>query len=198
MAEDSSPLLEDADEDFEDAYQSDAAVNNFGDKNPLESLDLDWLLSERLGQFGRYQKFIYTLVSLPAVLTAMLTLSSVFTTIVPPHRCYVPVCDSPIIPHYKDAETLGFQNYTIPLQSDSTMDSCHRYKEVSNSSCSAKSFDPSSQVPCDRYLFDRSGDMKNTVAMKYNLVCDRKGQEACFHDNPNSNPGWRICHAVCS
>ena len=62
-------------------------------EDPLASIDLDKLLVERLGEFGRYQKLIYFLVCLPAALTAGLTLSSVFTEFSPPHRCQVAGCD---------------------------------------------------------------------------------------------------------
>jgi hypothetical protein len=42
----------------------------------------------------------------------------------------IPVCDSPIIPAYEDAFTLGFANFTLPpLQGEHQQwDSCHRYK----------------------------------------------------------------------
>ena len=49
----------------------------------LANLDLDKLLVERLGEFGRYQKLIYFLICLPAALTAGVTLSSVFTEFTP-------------------------------------------------------------------------------------------------------------------
>ena len=57
--------------------------------HPLENLDLDKLMSEKLGDFGLYQKWIYFLVCLPAALTAGITLSSVFTADIPLHRCQV-------------------------------------------------------------------------------------------------------------
>ena len=57
--------------------------------HPLEHLDLDKLLAERLGDFGLYQKIVYLLVCLPTALTAMVTMASVFTTHIPHHRCWV-------------------------------------------------------------------------------------------------------------
>ena len=58
-------------------------------RHPLENLDLDRLLSERLGEWGVYQKVVYLLVCLPAALTAGITLASVFTADIPSHRCWV-------------------------------------------------------------------------------------------------------------
>ena len=62
-------------------------------EDPLASIELDKLLVERLGEFGRYQKLVYFMVCLPAALTAGLTLSSVFTEFSPDHRCAVVGCD---------------------------------------------------------------------------------------------------------
>ena len=58
-------------------------------QHPLENLDLDKLMSEKLGDFGQYQKWVYFLVCLPAALTAGITLASVFTADIPLHRCQV-------------------------------------------------------------------------------------------------------------
>ena len=58
-------------------------------EHPLAKLDVDKVLVEKLGEFGRYQKFVYILVCLPAALTAGITLGSVFTEYVPDHRCFI-------------------------------------------------------------------------------------------------------------
>ena len=72
-------------------------------EEPLASLDVDKLLVERLGEFGRYQKLVYFMVCLPAALTAGLTLSSVFTEFSPDHRCAVVGCDDvQVDPSYLD------------------------------------------------------------------------------------------------
>ena len=42
-----------------------------------------------MGDVFRYQKWIYFLVCLPAALTAAVTMASVFTLHIPPHRCQV-------------------------------------------------------------------------------------------------------------
>ena len=63
------------------------------DDHPLTNLDVDKLLVNKIGEFGRYQKFVYLLVCLPAALTAGITLGSVFTEYVPEHRCFVDGCD---------------------------------------------------------------------------------------------------------
>jgi len=136
--------------------------------HPLENLDLDKLMSEKLGDFGFYQKWIYFLVCLPAALTAGITLSSVFTADIPLHRCQVPVCDSPVIPNYEDAYYFGFANFTIPT-SDGVWDSCLRFNNVDNKSCSSTSFTNLTEK-CEMHLFSTL-EMKNTVATEFDLVC---------------------------
>jgi len=139
-------------------------------EHPLEKVDLDQLLERRLGEFGRYQKVIYFLVCLPAALTASITLAAVFNNYSPAHRCQIPVCDSPVIPHYRDAFNLGFANFSIPLTKDnSTWDSCHRFQEISKKRCEASSF--GSQVTeCDNVLFKKD-TMERTVVTDFSLVC---------------------------
>ena len=95
--EETQPLVSNDSEMAEDSAESSTIPRTEGEtsliEDPLASIDLDKLLVERLGEFGRYQKLIYFLVCLPAALTAGLTLSSVFTEFSPPHRCQVAGCD---------------------------------------------------------------------------------------------------------
>eukprot|EP00092_Neocalanus_flemingeri_P015702 GFUD01016996.1.p1 GENE.GFUD01016996.1~~GFUD01016996.1.p1 ORF type:complete len:560 (-),score=145.92 GFUD01016996.1:221-1900(-) len=137
-------------------------------QHPLENLDLDKLMSEKLGDFGRFQKWIYFLVCLPAALTAGITLASVFTADIPVHRCQVPACDSPVIPHYEDAFLFGFANFTIPT-SGGDWDSCLRFTNIENTSCTSKTFNNLTEK-CENRLYS-TVDMKNTVATEFDLVC---------------------------
>ena len=119
QSEETDPLVGDVIEDTEDLQTTeDEDLHTTDDtplvESPLLNLDLDKLLEERLGEFGRYQKLIYLLICLPAALTAGVTLSSVFTQFSPPHRCFVPGCDDLQDPRYDDAFYLSFYNFTIP------------------------------------------------------------------------------------
>jgi len=141
-------------------------------EHPLENLDLDKLMVEKLGDFGRYQKMIYFLVCLPAALTAGITLASVFTADVPQHRCEVPGCDSPLIPNYEDAYYFSFANYTIPT-SGGVWNPCLRFQNVANGSCQSGNDFSNRTQKCEHHLFSKK-DMKTTLATEFNLVC---GQE---------------------
>jgi len=136
--------------------------------HPLENLDLDRLLSEKLGDFGRYQKIVYFLVCLPAALTAGITMASVFTADIPQHRCLVPGCDSPVIPNYDDAGLFGFANFSSPT-SGGLPDSCSVFQSLNNSTCESSDFSQIIQK-CEKHVFSKKA-MRKTLATEFDLVC---------------------------
>ena len=141
-------------------------------ESPLVNLDLDKLLTERLGEFGRYQKIIYFLICLPAALTAGVTLSSVFTEFSPPHRCYIPGCDDLQSPRYDDAYFFSFYNFTVPV--NKSLAQCEMLTRLDNTSksCHPVDFSPEPER-CEQRLFSDSV-MKSSVATEFDLVCDRQ------------------------
>lgn len=136
--------------------------------HPLENLDLDRLLSEKLGDFGRYQKIVYFLVCLPAALTAGITMASVFTADIPQHRCLVPGCDSPVIPNYDDADLFGFANFSSPT-SGGLPGSCLVFQRLNNSTCESSDFSHIIQK-CEKHVFSKKA-MRKTLATEFDLVC---------------------------
>ena len=62
-------------------------------------INFDRLLSD-LGEFGRFQKILYTCLCIPCIFPAIFTLSSVFTAAKPQVRCQIPICDRQIDPDY--------------------------------------------------------------------------------------------------
>ena len=57
-------------------------------------MEFDDLLTNHLGEFGRYQKIIFILISLTAVASAFTTLGIIFVAAVPEHRCDIPRLDA--------------------------------------------------------------------------------------------------------
>jgi len=161
-------LREDSDSDDQHSSDQTSLI-----EEPLANLDLDKLLVERLGEFGRYQKLIYFLICLPAALTAGVTLSSVFTEFSPPHRCYVPGCDDPQDPRYDDAFYLSFYNFTVP----SNRSGCEMYDRRDNTttSCHPSDFSAVETEQCERRVFSDSV-MRNSLATEYDLVCAQQWQ----------------------
>ena len=73
-------------------------------------MEFDDLLINHLGEFGRYQKIIFCLVSLTSIYFAVTNLGIIFIAGVPDHRCSVP-----------ELERLGLvedriKNLSIPLE----------------------------------------------------------------------------------
>ena len=173
MTEDTEPLVgftgssEIRDHDTNNQHTEEEASQ---EDSPLVNLDLDKLLTERLGEFGRYQKVIYFLICLPAALTAGVTLSSVFTEFSPPHRCYIPGCDDLQSPRYDDAYYFSFYNFTVPV--NKSLAQCEMLTRLDNTSKSCYPVDFSSEPErCERRLFSDSV-MKRSVATEFDLVCD--------------------------
>ena len=53
---------------------------------PEAKVTFDWLISNRLGEFGKYQKLVYVLLGLPGIMCAMHALAWVFVGANVPYR----------------------------------------------------------------------------------------------------------------
>lgn len=90
---------------------------------------------ERVGEFGRFQKFIFSLLCIPPIFSGMHTLSYVFTSAVPSHRCYVHGCDTSRTTYLEP-----WTQFSIPALSsghgsvEAVVDPCRMFSKVSNSS----------------------------------------------------------------
>ena len=73
-------------------------------------MEFDELLTKHLGEFGRYQKIIFFLVSLTAIGTAFTNLGIIFVAGVPSHWCSV----SELEEHDLTEEQM--KNLSIPLE----------------------------------------------------------------------------------
>ena len=170
------PLVNDfSDEDVTDNEED---VNNDSEEDekdeyitehPLANLDVDKLLVERLGEFGRYQQLTYLLVCLPAALTAGITLGAVFTEYEPRHRCFVPGCDDADLARYDDAFYFGFHNFTAAAGDAG----CGMFRRVNNgTTCTAADFAPAEVEACDQFLFEDT-IVKSSLVSEYGLVCSK-------------------------
>lgn len=140
--------------------------------HPVKNLDLDKLLSGHIGEFGRYQKFIYLLVCLPAIFTAIFSLASVFTIATPLHRCRVPACDnSPAVIHYDDAFDEGYAAFTIP-QENGIWNGCEMFlaKDDDGSGiCLSQEF-TNVTMKCEDHVYSEH-DYADTMVKEFNLIC---------------------------
>jgi OCT family organic cation transporter-like MFS transporter 4/5 len=119
-----------------------------------------------LGEFGRYQKRIYILLCLPAILCALHKLAGVFLQANVKHRCQLPFeFDNAtyIIPEL---------NMTIPWDSNlNSWSSCARLDANFTSEYFDAGIPANQSVKCDRWVYDKSV-YKSSAVTEYNLVCD--------------------------
>ncbi|KAL3283639.1 hypothetical protein HHI36_006778 [Cryptolaemus montrouzieri] len=120
-------------------------------------MDFDDMLEE-LGELGKYQITVYSLVCLPVLFGAANSLSYVFTAGVTDYRCYVPECEEPQSTSY-DTPWL---KWAIPP--DTTGDisgykpsECHRYVPINTSetshTCTNTTFNHNETEKCSEWIF---------------------------------------------
>ncbi|OWF45915.1 Organic cation transporter protein [Mizuhopecten yessoensis] len=135
-------------------------------------MDFDKILTH-LGDFGRYQKFLYFLVCLPAVFTGIFAVISAIILATPDHRCKIPGYENDTYSIQSDRHREVISNYIPPPAANSHLyDQCHTY----SFNHSSVMFDTlgrpinGSTVKCDEWVYSYSV-FKQTFTSKFNLVC---------------------------
>ncbi|XP_045769738.1 organic cation transporter protein-like [Maniola jurtina] len=133
-----------------------------------KKLDLDDVLTEELGQLGKYQIMTILMVSFPVIFASMATNEYIFSTARIPTRCLIPQCDGDN-PEYAPEWVLN----AIPGSSMDSFDNCARYRNSSAASggagqCAKEWFDSTQTEPCDEYVY------QNTLTIVYDfaLACE--------------------------
>jgi len=151
--------------------------------NDQVKLDFDKVLGQ-VGEFGKYQKFFFLLLCLPALFCASTTMLSTFTVAVPKSRCEVPVCDNSSVPVYQDAFGHdGFANFTIPqtvskvgkLEYSRCLVHPLKSSAAESDRCVKASFDQSVNANCSSYVYDQTF-YTDSIVTEWNLVCDKAKQ----------------------
>ncbi|XP_060072925.1 organic cation transporter protein-like [Ylistrum balloti] len=136
-------------------------------------MDFDAIL-EKLGDFGRYQKWLYSLICISSAFVGLFAVISAILLGTPEHRCKIPGYDNDTY-HIQNDDHLTLINKFIPPSSDETYlyDQCHLF--VYN--VTSVTFDNSShpinatKIQCTEWVY--SDDVfKETFTSKHNLVCD--------------------------
>ncbi|KAF5279391.1 hypothetical protein FQA39_LY05501 [Lamprigera yunnana] len=109
-----------------------------------------------LGNFGRYQRRIYVLLCLPAILCAFHKLSNMFLQAKPNYRCQL---------------LTELPNSTYAL-SNSTLNESYPYDFAMGKYSSCSMFVNGTKVECDAYIFDQS-KYESSVVSEWNIVCNR-------------------------
>ncbi|XP_063826938.1 organic cation transporter protein-like [Ostrinia nubilalis] len=127
-----------------------------------KAIELDDVLVNELGQFGKFQLFNLLLVSIPMIMSAFMS-EYIFSAAAIPHRCQIPECGESHKDHYFNPAWTG---EAIPAGS-----SCERFAprgpNGSLASCPAALFYQDQQIPCDGFVYGRD----NSVVYDFDLGC---------------------------
>lgn len=137
-----------------------------------ESITLDSILIQ-LGDFGKYQSFIFALVCVAVVFHSAVHIAFVFSAKALDYRCEVPNCDIVSdggIPSEYHPEWLA---NAVPYKNNKPAN-CDRYKPFHNDStpglyCGAKDFDHSNVVRCDRFVYESE---EVTIVKDFGMQCE--------------------------
>ncbi|XP_055705285.1 organic cation transporter protein-like [Phlebotomus papatasi] len=133
-----------------------------------KTFDLD-LLIQQIGPFGKFQLINYLLICIPIALTAMYTLTFVFTAGDLEYRCRIPGCDS-------DNTNLQapFRDFTIPKDGDK-FSMCQKFHHVPNATiedqCQADLFDRTRLEDCSEFVYQ---DDETTILSEWDLGCSEE------------------------
>lgn len=109
-----------------------------------------------LGNFGRYQRRIYLLLCLPAVLCAFHKLSNMFLQAKVNHRCQL-------------SSELPNASYELPI---SILNESYQFDAVQKKYSSCSLLENGREAPCDSYIYDYS-KYESSIVIEWNIVCNR-------------------------
>ncbi|XP_047990560.1 organic cation transporter protein-like [Leguminivora glycinivorella] len=129
------------------------------------SMNLDRILVEEVGQWGRFQLKAVVLCALVAIMGGLQCYVYLFTVVKVKTRCLIPECEAgdpvfspPWLPH------------AVP-PSGNSFDSCHRFPARTGNtsdSCPADWFITNESVRCEEYVYEH----KNSAYYEFGLACD--------------------------
>ncbi|XP_032194699.1 solute carrier family 22 member 16 isoform X2 [Mustela erminea] len=141
---------------------------------------------DRVGHFGRFQKFLYFICAFQNISCGIHYLASVFLTVSPYHTCRPPGNVSQVlfgnisIWRLEDIWILFFTGHKdqiiVQLQNGEVWEltSCHRFRRDDSSALNSDYNGQKSSFPClDGYIYDKS-KWDSTVVTQWDLVCNRE------------------------
>ncbi|KAI5633320.1 major facilitator superfamily domain-containing protein [Phthorimaea operculella] len=132
--------------------------------------DLDDVLINELGQFGRFQLNNLILFAIPIMMCPFMG-EFVFSAAAIPHRCVVPECGEKTKNEIFEPDWL--KNAIPTMKGGSGFESCERFAPAPYAThgtlnfCPASIFNQSNTIPCDGYVYQRD----NSVVYDFDLGC---------------------------
>ncbi|XP_030021072.2 organic cation transporter protein [Manduca sexta] len=142
-------------------------MSGAGESDAPSKVDLDTILVEEIGQFGRFQLRTLCLTMIAVVFSAFHA-EYVFTTARINTRCLIPECEDQSTAVYSPDWVLN----AVPATT-SGFDNCNRYSNRTTyvnttDSCPANLFDTNTVISCRQYVYEN----QLTVVYDYDLACD--------------------------
>ncbi|XP_069136069.1 organic cation transporter protein-like [Argopecten irradians] len=121
---------------------------------------------KKIGEFGRYQIFLFLLMCLPSISNGCYMMALVLLAYTPKHRCKIPGYDNDTWTVQGDYHS-SLINTTIPASDDSFFkyDRCHIYTQTGTGNTSSVSMEKCSSWVYDHDTFDE------TIVTQGDLVC---------------------------
>ncbi|EDV90527.1 organic cation transporter protein [Drosophila grimshawi] len=126
-----------------------------------------------LGGFGRYQRRIYLLLCLPAIVCAFHKLAGVFLLARPEHRCRLPHEEAPVATYQSLPPAHWLLAYPLD-EMTGKLNTCEYYNVAYNDSYLSGNLSDttSGTLTCSSYLYDQS-KYRNSAVTEWNMVCGR-------------------------
>ncbi|XP_045769740.1 organic cation transporter protein-like [Maniola jurtina] len=132
-----------------------------------KKVNLDNVLVEEIGQFGRYQIRTLLLISVVLIFGGWAATEYIFTTARITTRCLIPECEGPESAEFSPAWILN----AVPSNGDS-FDNCLRFDSINetvrNEECPAEWFNRKTTVGCSEYVYENT----HTIVYDYGLACE--------------------------
>ncbi|OWF45912.1 organic cation transporter protein-like [Mizuhopecten yessoensis] len=131
----------------------------------------------QLGEFGLYQKYMYSMICWTSLYTGIYALMSVIFLNAPDHRCKIPGLENDTYDIHSAYQQNLVNNYIPPSTDDDTFDydQCHLYSFDYNNVKFDNSSRPinASLVKCHEWVYSDSV-FEETFTSKFNIVCGDK------------------------
>ncbi|CAL8086657.1 unnamed protein product [Orchesella dallaii] len=133
----------------------------------------DWLISNRLGEFGAYQRKTYLLLGLPAIVCALHALSWPFVGAKVNYRCQL-YGENESNTSYYDLPSGRSFNDSFPWEKGNNgkgrWSQCEKYNDTEVFISDSTNETTFSIVSCDEYVYDNS-QYKTSARIDFQLVC---------------------------
>jgi len=121
-----------------------------------------------LGGFGRYQRRIYILVCLPAILCAFHKLAGVFLQAKPNHRCVLPFEDGTNATYEYDRWNMSYPFDDLTNKTST----CKYFISNFTEEYFAENIPATESIECNKWYYDKS-KFDTSIVTEWNMVCSK-------------------------